>query len=114
MKITILEQSCVRVKNKTICAIIAAITDGKVIIESSVSTFIGIAKCSPEDKFDKTIGHRLAFTRAETKAFKFYNKKLSESVKVHTELIEDAKTLCEKLNKQIAHNKEYITTFNKA
>ena len=111
MKLTILEQSCVRVKNKTICAIIAAITDGKVIIESSVSTFTGIAKCSPEDKFDKTIGHRLAFARAETKAFKFYSKKLRESTKVHTELIKDAEALCEKLNRQIAHNEDYITTF---
>lgn len=111
MKVTILEQSCVRVKNKTICAIIAAITDGKVIVESSVSTFTGIAKCSPEDKFDKTIGHRLAFARAETKAFKFYSKRLSDSVKVHSVLVEDAKNLCKKLEKQIAHNKEYITAF---
>lgn len=111
MKVSILEQSCVRVKNKTICTLIAAITDGKVIIESSVSTFIGIAKCSPEDKFDKTIGKRIAFARAETKAFRFYNKQLSDSVKVHSVLVEDAKNLCKKLEKQIAHNKEYITAF---
>ena len=111
MKITILERHHKRIKNKTVCLIITAIKDSGIIIESSVMTFTGIARCAPEDTYDKTIGERLSFTRAETRAFEFYNKQLSESVQVHTELIKDAKTLCEKLNRQIAHNKEYITAY---
>lgn len=110
MKVSILEQDCIRVKNKTICTITTAITD-EVILESTIHTFTGIAKCSPEDEFDKTIGKRIAFARAETKAFKFYNKQLSTGVKIYSALIEDAKNLCEKLDKQITHNKKYIASF---
>ena len=111
MKISIIEQHFKRIKNKTFCIVIAAITDGKIVIDSSACTFIGIAKCSPEDKYDEKTGKRLAFARAETKAFKFYNKQLSNSIKIHSMIVEDAKNLCKKLDKQIAHNKEYIAVF---
>ena len=111
MKISIIEQHFKRIKNKTLCLVVTAITDGGIVIESSICTFTGIAKCSPEDKYNEKTGKRIAFARAETKAFKFYNKQLSNSIKIHSVLIEDAKNLCRKLDKQIAHNKEYITAF---
>lgn len=111
MKISIIEQHFKRIKNKTLCIVVTAVTDGKVVIDSSVCTFVGVAKCSPEDKYDEKTGKRLAFARAETKAFKFYNNQLSNSAKVHSIIVEDVKNLCEKLDKQIAHNKKYIAAF---
>ncbi len=40
--------------------------------------FVGIAKCSPEDKWDVNYGMRLAEFRAQVKRTNYHNKKIAE------------------------------------
>ena len=109
MKVRIVKQDCKRDKNRTIVKIITCIrTDDNILVPSSVSCFKGIAKCSNDERYDYKIGRRIALARAEVKAFKYYSKILKGFANKHKHLYDSSTALYTKLDKQIAHNTEFI------
>ena len=108
MKIRVIEESCKRVKNKTIVRIITSIRyNDNTLMPSSVQCFEGVAKCY-DDKYDYKIGRRIALARAEIKAYKYYKNVLIELNDIYQTLATDSAKLYDKIRKQISHNKEYI------
>lgn len=106
MKITILKQEIKRFKNNTLAFLEVALTDNNVIYDEASVT--GIARCCPEDKYNFKIGKRIALARAEISAYKYFKPYLKNFSVVHKIMSEKASLLVDKLENQIAHNKEYI------
>ena len=110
MKIRVIKEKSKRHKNKTIVGIITSVrTDDNVLVPSSVEYFEGVARCLDEDKYNYEIGKKIALARAEIKAFKYYSKKLKSFANKYKHLYESSTELYTKLDRQIAHNKEYIS-----
>ena len=110
MKIRVIKEKSKRCKNKTIVGIITSVrTDDNILVPSSVRYFEGVAKCLDEDKYNYEIGKKIALARAEIKAFKYYNKTLKDFANKHKRLYESSTELYTKLDRQIVHNKEYIS-----
>jgi len=57
--------------------------------EDIKDTYIGIAKCSPEDEWDEEKGKRLALIRAKRKRSKDINRVLTRAIQIMKREIED-------------------------
>ena len=109
MKLSILEQNFKRIGSETRCVIIVGIRDNDgVLIPSSPTKFIGVAKCCPEDNYDFSIGKKLSLARAELKAFNHFDKKAIAIRKIAKDMIKDSEELSNKVAKQYYHNIQYI------
>ena len=74
------------------------------------STFYakGIAKVSPDDKFNLEIGKKIALARAESELYTLAKKQVVEANKRLEMTIKEGKAFCEKAIGVRKHNKEYI------
>ena len=106
MKITILKQDIKRFKNCTIAFLEVALMEGNMIIDKTAIT--GIARCCPEDEYNFKIGKRIALARAEIEVYKYFKPYLKNVSIVNKIISEKARLMVDKLECQIAHNKEYI------
>lgn len=106
MKITVIKQDIKRFKNQTVAFLEVALTNNGVIIDSTEVK--GIAKCNPEDEYNFNIGRRIALARAEIKAYKYFKPYLENISELYKIISEKAGLAATKLERQIAHNKEYI------
>lgn len=73
--------------------------------------FSGIGEAKNGDSYDEEIGKKVAFAKAEKKAYQFYKHHLTESYKMCLEHLEDFKCAISKCERIIEHNSEYIKKF---
>ena len=106
MKITVLNQEIKRFKNQTVAFLEVALIECNTLIDKTAVK--GIAKCCPEDEYNFNIGRRIALARAEIKAYKYFKPYLKNVSVVNKIISEKASLMVDKLERQIAHNKEYI------
>lgn len=55
------------------------------------NTFVGVAKCAPEDEWDEEFGKKLAFFRARKKRNKAINNAVNEAIKTIENEVETLK-----------------------
>lgn len=106
MKITVLSQEIKRFKNETVAFLEVALIEGNLMIDKTAVK--GIAKCSPEDEYNFNIGKRIALARAEIKSYKYFKPYLKNVSIVNEIISKKASLMVDNLERQIAHNKEYI------
>jgi hypothetical protein len=106
MKITVLNQEIKRFKNQTVAFLEVALTNNNTIIDKTEVK--GIARCCPEDKYNFNVGRKIALARAEIKAYKYFKPYLSNIAELYKVISEKSSLMVNKLENQIAHNKEYI------
>ena len=64
------------------------------LVSDIPDTFIGIAHCSPEDKFDEEYGKKLALLRARKQRAQAVNRALREFVKTLNEMSDYIENEC--------------------
>ena len=106
MKITILKQDIKRFGKSTIAFLDVALMERNLLIDKTSVT--GTARCCPEDEYNFKIGKRIALARAEIRAYKYFKPYLKNVSVVNKIISEKARLMVDKLENQIAHNKEYI------
>lgn len=110
------QKNKVNVKNKTIATIVPfSIDEGRMRrdILSQMNGFldgkaVGVAKCSPEEKFDEKRGSLIAGARANNKAYRIAIRHL---LNVRASLLKAADSVSariELLNEYIDHNDKFI------
>lgn len=77
-------------------------------IESFEKTFVGKAKLIDGETFDFEIGKKISLTKAEIKAYAFYERVLRNVVKRFVKKIEDYNNTMFFYNKVIEHNTKYL------
>lgn len=107
MKLKVLKTEIKRSKNITTCYLTVALNDNGKIIKPTIKTFVGEAKCHDEP-YDFKTGKRIALTRAEINAYKYFKKDMNNASKMFKQLYDESSELYNKLVNQIAHNKNYI------
>lgn len=70
--------------------------------------FYGVAKLHPGDKYDKKMGQRISFAKAERKAYKHARKNVRKDITRLEEVLEIAWDFYNKADSCFVHNNDYI------
>ena len=107
MKLRVLKTEIKRSKNITTCYLTVALNDNGRIVEPSIKTFIGEAKCHDEP-YDYKTGKRISLARAEIKAYKYFKESMKNAINISKRFYDESSELHDKLEKQINHNRIYL------
>lgn len=107
MKLKVLKTEIKRSKNITTCYLTVALNDNGKIVEPSIKTFVGEAKCHDEP-YDYKTGKRISLARAEIKAYKYFKESMKNAMNISKRFYDESSELHDKLEKQIAHNRLYL------
>lgn len=70
--------------------------------------FYGVARLHPDDKYEKKMGQRISFAKAERKAYKHARKNIHKDIQKLEEVLETARDFYNKADNCFVHNNDYI------
>lgn len=105
IKMSIIDKSFETVGDNTVICYIRTVSS---YITGFNRKFKGVAKWDGTGTFNYDFGKKLALTRAEIKARKYYKNLAKELLADELEYCNVLKTFIEQCDGQITHNKEYI------